>query len=92
MGWHRHLGATLLVSELLFALPLGAVFTGLRLGLRDVAAAALVTVGLTVSVLVAAPGLGTAGTGTWLMTLVVAGGVDGADDGPALPGVRVVNQ
>lgn len=86
----------LLVSGLLFALPLGAVFTGLRIGLRDVAAAALVTVGLTVSVLVAAPspGRGTAGTGTWVMTLVVAGAVVG---GLALlamhrrPVVRAVN-
>lgn len=63
----------LLVSGLLFALPLGAVLSGLRAGRRDVLAAVLVTVGLTVSVLVAAPRPGptSAGPGTWLAVLVV---------------------
>lgn len=54
-------------------LPLGAVLSGLRVGRRDVFAAGLITVGLTVSVLVAAPrpGLEGAGPGRWALTLVV---------------------
>lgn len=70
----------LLVSGLLFALPLGAVLSGLHVGRRDLLAAGLVTVGLTVSVLVAAPrpGLTSAGPGTWLVTLVVVALVVGA--------------
>lgn len=70
----------LLVSGLLFALPLGAVLSGLRVGRREVIAAGLVTVGLTVSVLVGAPRPGptTAGPGTWFLAVVVAGLVVGA--------------
>lgn len=70
----------LLVSGLLFALPLGAVLSNLHVARRDILAAILVTVGLTVSVLVAAPrpGLTTAGPGPWLLTLVVVGLVVGA--------------
>lgn len=63
----------LLVSGLLFALTLGAALTGLRVGLRDAGAAALVVVGLVVAVLVAAPTPGAGGVSprVWLLTVAV---------------------
>jgi hypothetical protein len=63
----------LLVSGLLFALALGALLTGLPVGLRDAGAATLVVVGLVVAVLVAAPTSGDGGVhpSAWPVTLAV---------------------
>jgi drug/metabolite transporter (DMT)-like permease len=63
----------LLVSGLVFALPLGAVLTGLRVRAQDVGGAALIVGGLTVALVAAAPGGGSTppGVGAWSVTLVV---------------------
>ncbi|GAB2915761.1 DMT family transporter [Rhodococcus aerolatus] len=62
----------LLVSGLLFALPLGAAVTGVRVTGRDARAAALVVLGLVVAVVVAAPTHGSRGAHprAWPLTLV----------------------
>jgi len=69
----------LLVSGLLFALPLGATLTGQRIRGRDLAAGALVCVGLAVALLAARPGPGTgpAAGGAWLAGSAATGLVVG---------------
>jgi drug/metabolite transporter (DMT)-like permease len=64
----------LLVSGLLFALPLGAAVTGTRLTRRDWGGALFVCVGLSVFLAVAAPATGHSDTssGMWVGILVVA--------------------
>jgi drug/metabolite transporter (DMT)-like permease len=63
----------LLVSGLVFALPLGAALTGLRVRAQDVGGAALIVGGLTVALVAAAPGGGSTppGVGAWSVTIVV---------------------
>ncbi len=67
----------LLVSGLLFALPLGAALTGLRVGRRDAGAAALVVLGLALAILVASPTHGGGGVHqrAWVLTVAVAAAV-----------------
>jgi hypothetical protein len=67
----------LIVSELVFALPLAARLSGTRLGARDWCGTAAVTVGLTTALLSARPQEGStmASAGGWLITLAAVGGL-----------------
>lgn len=70
----------LLVSSVVFALPLGARFTGQRIRRADMIAAAVVTAALAVFLLVADPsgGRDDAPFGQWLIAGAVLGGVSAA--------------
>ena len=87
----------LLVSGLVFALPLGAALTGLRVRAQDVGGAALIVGGLTVALVAAAPGGGSTppGVGLWAVTLVVvavlAGGLVLVARGHQRPQVKAVS-
>jgi drug/metabolite transporter (DMT)-like permease len=65
----------LVVSELLFAIPVSVHLRGLRLGLREWVAAAAVVAGLTVGLVSASPGQGqpVQPIGRWLPALVAIG-------------------
>lgn len=65
----------LLVATVVFALPLGARFTGQRVGRRDVGAAVLVTVALALFLVAASPagGRGDAPAHAWLIAGAVLG-------------------
>jgi drug/metabolite transporter (DMT)-like permease len=67
----------LLVTSVVFALPLGARLTGLRVHRRDVAAAALVVVALVAFLLIARPsgGRSEAPFGQWLVALAACAAV-----------------
>jgi drug/metabolite transporter (DMT)-like permease len=70
----------LVVSELLFAIPVSMRLRGLRLGLREWLAAAAVVVGLTVGLVSASPGQGhpIQPIGRWLPALIAIGGLTAA--------------
>jgi drug/metabolite transporter (DMT)-like permease len=70
----------LVVSELLFAIPVSARLRGLRLGPREWLAAAAVVAGLTVGLVSAAPGRGqpVQPIGRWLPALAAIGGLTAA--------------
>jgi drug/metabolite transporter (DMT)-like permease len=67
----------LLVTSVVFALPLGARLTGLRVHRRDVAAAALVVLALVAFLLIARPsgGRSEAPLGEWVVTLAACAAV-----------------
>jgi len=70
----------LVVSELLFAIPVSMRLRGLRLGLREWLAAAAVVAGLTVGLVSASPGVGhpVQPIGRWLPALVAIGALTAA--------------
>jgi len=69
----------LIVSELLFALPISVRWRGLRMGVHEWLGASAVAAGVTVGLASAAPRAGRSGApvAKWMVALSVAGGITG---------------